>query len=101
MNSRKCEICKTDVQRASFVKSLRSKKHLEKIKQIEINIPEWFFQEPVEIKNKKTNNPKSLKQIARDSIKLDNKQLNKELPKKMLNPFYFTDKSLKVGFKIN
>ena len=28
-------------------------------------------------------------------------QLNKELAKKMTNPFYFTDKSLKVGFKYN
>ena len=29
MNSRKCDICNIDVHRASYVKHLRSKKHLE------------------------------------------------------------------------
>ena len=43
---------------------------------------------------------KSLKQLARDNIKLDDKQLNKELANKMLNPYYFTDNALKVGFNI-
>ena len=81
MNSCKCEICKIDVHRASYVKHLRSKKHLEKVKQNEMIIPE-----PIEIKNKKINNPKSLKQLARDIIKVDDKQLNQELAKKMLNP---------------
>ena len=46
-------------------------------------------------------NPKSLTQIARDNIKSDDKQLNKELAEKMLNPYYFTDKNLKVEFKNN
>ena len=32
---------------------------------------------------------------------LDDKQKNKELAKKMLNPYYFTDRELKVGFRIN
>ena len=64
-------------------------------------IPEWLFQEPVENKIKKIYNPKSLKQLARNNIKLDDKQLNKELAKKMINPYYFTDRNLKVGFKIN
>ena len=50
---------------------------------------------------KKLYNPKSLKQIARKNIRLDDKQLNKELAKKMLNPYYFTDRNLKVGFKID
>ena len=36
MNSRKCEICNVDVQRASYVKHLRSKKHLENLKQNEM-----------------------------------------------------------------
>ena len=101
MNSRKCEICNVDVHRASFVKHLKSKKHLENIKQNEMIIPEWLFREPVENKIKKTYNPKSLKQLARDNIKLDKKQLNKELAKKMINPYYFIDNNLKVGFKIN
>ena len=42
-----------------------------------------------------------MRQIARDNIKLDDKQLNKELAKKVINPYYFTDRNLKVGFKIN
>ena len=33
--------------------------------------PEWLFQEPVENKMKKRYNPESLKQLARDNIKLD------------------------------
>ena len=45
-------------------------------------------------------NPKPLKQIARNNIKLDDKQLNKELTKKMLNPYCFTDRNLQVGFNI-
>ena len=52
-------------------------------------------------KNLKKNNPKSLKQLAENNIKLDDKQLNKELAKKMINPYYFTGRNLRVGFKIN
>ena len=44
-NSRTCEICHVNVHRASDVKQLRSKKHLENIKQNELNIPEWLFKE--------------------------------------------------------
>ena len=101
MNSRKCDVCNIDVHRASFVKHLRSKKRLENIKQNEMIIPEWLFSEPIENKIKEIHNPKSLKEIARDNIGLEDKQLNKELAKKMLNPYYFTDRNLKVGFKIN
>ena len=101
MNSGRCDICNTDVHRASYVKHLRSKTHLENMKQNEVIIPEWLFQEPVEKKIKKIYNPKSLKQLARDNIGLDDKQLNKELARKMINPYYVTDSNLKVGFKIN
>ena len=101
MNSRKCEACNVDVHRASYAKHLRSKTHLKNIKQNEWIIPEYLFQEPVENKVNKIYNPKSLKQLARNNIKLDDKQLNKELAKKMINPHYFTDRNLKVGFKIN
>ena len=101
MNSRKCEICNVNVHRSSYQKHLRSKKHFENIKRNEMIIPEWLFQEPVENKIKKIFNPKSLKQLARNNIKLDDKQLNKELAKKMMNPYYFTDRNLQVGFKIN
>ena len=101
MNSRRCEICNVDVHRASFVKHMRSQKYLENMKQNNMIIPERLFQEPVENIIKKIYNPKSLQQLARNNIKLDDKQLNKELAKKMLNPYYFTDRNLKVGFNIN
>ena len=50
MNSRKGDVCNVDVHRASYVKHLRCKKHLENVKQNEMNIPKWFFQEPIENK---------------------------------------------------
>ena len=76
MKSRRFEICNVDVHRASYMKHLRSKKHLEKIKQNEMIIPEWLFREPIENKIKTIYNPKPLKQLARNNIKLDGKQLN-------------------------
>ena len=99
-NSRTCEICNVNVHRASFVKHLRSKKRLENIEQNEMIIPEWLFQEersPIKKKIKKVYNPKTLKQIAREKIKLD----DKELAKMMINPYYFIDGNLKIGFKID
>ena len=97
MNSRKCEICNNDVHRASYMKHLRSKKHME----TEMIIPEWLFQEPVENKIRKIYNPKPLRQLARYNIGLDDRQLNGELARRMLNPYYFTDRALQVGFEIN
>ena len=82
MNSSNCEICSVDVHRASDVKHLRSKTHLENMKQNEMNIPEWLFKEPIENKIKKLYNPKPLGQLARDKIELDDEQLNKELAKR-------------------
>ena len=64
-------------------------------------IPEWLFLEPVENHFKNIYNPKSLKQIARKNIRLDDEQINKEVAKKMPDLFYSTDRALKVGFKIN
>ena len=101
MNSRKCEVCNVDVHRASYMKHLRSKKHMEILKQNEMIIPEWLIQEPIENKVNKKYNPNSLKQIARDNIRFDDKQLNKELARKMINPYYFTKRNLRNGFKIN
>ena len=63
-------------------------------------IPDWFFKEektPFRKKLQKVYNPKTLKQLAREKIKLD----DKELAKMMINPYYFIDKNLKIGFKIN
>ena len=101
MNSCKCEVCDIDVLRASYIKHFRSKKHLENMKQNEMIIPEWLFQENVENEIKKIYNPKSLKQLARDNIRLDDRQLNGEIARRMLNPYYFTDRALQVEFKIN
>ena len=98
-NSRTCEVCNVNVHRASFVKHLRSKKHLENMIQNEMIIPEWFFKEektPIKKKIQKVYNPKTLKQLAREKIKLD----DKELPKMMINPYYFIEENLKNGFKI-
>ena len=50
MNSRNCDICNVDVHRASYLKHLRSKKHLENLKQNGMNIPKWLFQELIENK---------------------------------------------------
>ena len=82
MNSPKCEICNVSTHRASYIKHLRRKKHIENMKQNEMIIPEWLFQEPVENKVNEIYNLKSLKQLARNNIKLNGKQLNKELAKK-------------------
>ena len=99
-NSRTCEICNVSVHRASFAKHLRSKIHLKNIERNEMIIPEWFFKEeksPIKKKIEKVYNPKTLKQLAREKIKLD----DKELAKIMINPFCFIDENLKIGFKIN
>ena len=100
MNSRKCDICNVDVHRASFAKHLKSKKHLENLKEDNMIIPEWLFkqeQTPLKKKIQKVYKPKTLKQLEREKIKLD----DKELAKMMINPYYFIDENLKNGFKIN
>ena len=79
---------------------LRSEKHLENVEQNEMVIPDWFFKEEkssIMKKIQKVFNPKTLIQLAREKIKLD----DKELAKLMINPYYFIDKKLKIGFKIN
>ena len=83
------------------MKHWRRKRLLEIIKQNEMIIPEWLLQEPVEKKTKKICNPKLFRQLAPDNIKLDDKQLNKELTKKMIYPNSFTDRNFKVGFNIS
>ena len=98
-NSRTCDVCNVNVHRASFAKHLRSKKHLENVIQNEMIIPEWLFREektPIKKKIQKVCNPKTLKQLAREKIKLD----DKKLAKIMINPYYFIDENLKIGFKI-
>ena len=99
-NSRTCEVCNVNVHRASMQKHLRSKKHLENVIQNEMIIPEWFFKEeksPIKKKIEKVYNPKTLKQLAREKIKLD----DREFAKIIINPYYFIDRNLKNGFKNN
>ena len=51
------------------------------------------------IKNKKQfYKPESLRQIAEKNINLNDNKLNKELNKKMINPYYFHGRLLQVGF---
>ena len=98
--SRTCEVCNGIVHRASLLKHLRSKKHIENIEQNGMIIPDSLFKEersPLKKKIQKVYNPKTLKQLAREKIKLD----DKELAKMMINPNYFIDENLKIGFKIN
>ena len=87
-NRRTCDICNGNVLRASFVKHLISKKHLEIIEQNEMIIPEWLFKEersPIKKKMQKVYKPKTSKQLAREKIKID----DRELAKMKVNPYYF------------
>ena len=99
-NSRRCDICDVDIHRERFAKHLRNQKHLKDIKQDDMIIPDWLFQEPVEKKPRKICNPDQFKQIARENINIDDKELNKELAKKMFNPYDFADRALQVRFDI-
>ena len=42
-----------------------------------------------------------MKQIPRENIKKNDKELDEELAKKMVNPYHFINENLKVVFKIN
>ena len=69
MNSRRCDICNFDILRQSYAKHLSSKKHLGKIRQGDMNKPDWFFkEEPIENIPKNIYNLKPLDQIARENI---------------------------------
>ena len=65
-------------------------------------ILDWLFKEeqaPIKKQIKKICNPKTLQQVARKKIKLNDKELDKETAKK-INPYYFIDENLRIGFKI-
>ena len=73
---------------------------MENVEQNEMILREWFFKEEnssIKKKIRKVYNPKTLKQVAREKIKLD----DKELAIIMIIPYYFIDKNLKIGFKID
>ena len=99
-NSRKCDFCNIDVQRASYAKQLRRKLHYENEKQEKMIIPEWLFKETIENIPRKKYNPRPLREIVTDNIKKDDKKLTKELAKKMTHPAYFNDRPLQIGFNI-
>ena len=90
-NNRRCDIRNIDVHQASYAKHMRSKKHLDNLGQYDIIIPEWLFKEellriPLKKSFKKVFNPKALKLIAIQIIKLNDKKLDKELAKRSINP---------------
>ena len=61
---------------------MRSEKHLENMRQDERIMSESLFKEeqpPFKNKIKKLYNPKTLKQISRENIKINDKELEKEL----------------------
>ena len=67
-------------------------------------IPHLLFREPNENLNnilRRTYNPTALKQMATDDMKMDDKQLNKELAKKMIIPQYFTDRIPEIAFNFD
>ena len=86
-------------------KQLGSKNHLENEKHNEITIPKLLFKEeqsPVKNKIKNVNNPKPLKQkVVMEKFKIEDKVLEKELNKKMINPYCVIDENLMKGFKNN
>ena len=99
-NSRICGICNVNVPGESFVKHLRGKKQLENMIHDEMVIPEWLYKEkqaPIKKKIIKVYNFKTLKQLAREKVELD----DKELAKIMINPYYFIGENTKRGFKTN
>ena len=70
-NSRSFDICNIGIHEASYAKRLRSKQHLENIRQDDIITPEWLFKEEqtaTKKKIKEVDNPKTLKQMAREII---------------------------------
>ena len=88
-NSRICEICDVSVHRASYAKHLRTKKDLKNEKQKGMFLPEWLFkdeQAPIKKQKEKVYNPKTLKQIAKEIIRLDVKKLDEELAEKINIP---------------
>ena len=83
-----CEVCNIVLHRPTYAKNTRTKKkHLEN----EI-IPDWLLEDLIENKKIYRCTPKPLREIARDNIKFDHKQVSKELPKATINPLYFTDR---------
>ena len=87
-NNRRCDLCKIDVQRASYAKTLRSRKRLEIKRQGDIILPELLFKEeqtPIKKKFQNVYNPKTVKQKLQIILNYM-KEILKKLAKKMINP---------------
>ena len=76
--------------------TLKSKKHINKLSINNIDQKDIVDQPSTSKTENIKNNPKSLKELAREEVKLDNKQLNKELAKK-----YEIPTILKINYFIN
>ena len=61
---------------------------MEILRQDDKIIPEWRFKKEQTPIYKKLNNPKTIKQIARGKINIDDKELEKRLAEKMINPYF-------------
>ena len=70
-----------DVDRARFAKHSRYRNHIGKKPEEKIK-PEWLLEEPIVNVPRKICNQKPLKEIAREIIKTDDKQLNEEFGRK-------------------
>ena len=72
--------------------------------QDEIIIPKMFLnevQEPVGKKIEKVYNPKTIKQSARENMKINEKKKKYRISFKKINPFAFRNETLKLGFRHN
>ena len=76
---RYCEICDIKIHRASLAKHLKSKKHMDKLSDNNEHQKDIVNQPSTSKTENTKNSSKSLKELARDKIKLDNKELNKEI----------------------
>ena len=62
-----------------------------------------LFQEPIENSDnipRRICNPRPLREIAGESIKTHDNQLDRALARKKINPHYFTDRALQIRFFI-
>ena len=89
-----------DVHWASYAKHLRNKTHLQKFWKTGYDYTRMVVYATHWKNSKEKKNPKPLEQNSRDCFKLDDKHLHKELASKLINPYFFTDRLLKVAFKI-
>ena len=99
METRKCDICNVEVQRASYAKHLRSKMH-EDNQRI---IPSNFFKES-EVKPKTVVRKKvpTLKELSIKKFLTTQKpsEIDSQLAQKMINPYYFSQR-LNLAYKSN